>query len=80
MPLDAVFLEEDLAASLMYCIIDEMVKTVYLVSKAQNVKTALFSGSFFANNKAIMNHVRHKIRICASYLGVSCHHQCVTCS
>lgn len=58
------FKEEDIAASLISLIVEEMVATAYLTAECEKVNTLFFSGSFLSGKPEIMAMVKAKLQMC----------------
>ena len=67
---DAAFKQSDLAASLVYCIVDHLATNVYLSAKSHDISDVIVIGSFLAAKQSIRDQFKSKLAICSMFLKV----------
>jgi len=68
---DVTFRESDLAASLVYCVADQLATNVYMSAKGHNIPAIVFVGSFMGGRSALREQFKEKLKLCSMYLQVS---------
>jgi len=62
------FAEADLAASLLYCVTDQMALTSYLTAQAHSLHNIVFYGSYLGGHEHIIGQIKEKMAACSYVL------------